>query len=75
MGDNLSDVSQDLQVVKMRLKSRIPIRTSGGACGFDMFVGEDVLIDAGRVGVVPLGVKIRVPQGTYGILIYCYFRF
>lgn len=46
----------------------LPIYKTEGAACMDVFAREDVLIDAGSVGYVPLNIAIEVPKGCWVML-------
>ncbi|ORX94126.1 deoxyuridine 5'-triphosphate nucleotidohydrolase [Basidiobolus meristosporus CBS 931.73] len=55
-----------LLVKKLSDKARIPVRSSAGAAGYDLFSAEDVVLQPWSRAVVKTDISIHVPHGTYG---------
>jgi dUTP pyrophosphatase len=55
-----------LQVKRLTESSKLPIRGSALAAGYDLHASEDVIIRTKGRAVVPTGIAITVPTGTYG---------
>jgi len=54
------------RVVTLRPGARIPHRGSDGAAGYDLHSAIDVIAPPGVQTLVPTGLAIAVPEGTYG---------
>lgn len=50
-----------------RLSSTVPLPRyeSEGAAAFDLAAAADVIVEAGRVALIPTGLVIEVPPGTF----------
>lgn len=55
-----------LQVRRIHDDARVPQRSTLGAAGYDLSSVERVKVSAGGRALVPTGLKITVPEGTYG---------
>jgi dUTP pyrophosphatase len=55
-----------LNVKKLNGLANLPRKGTSGAAGFDLFSVEDLVIYPGSRALVPLGLSIQVPLGTYG---------
>jgi deoxyuridine 5'-triphosphate nucleotidohydrolase len=55
-----------LNVEKMDPQAYIPKKGSAKAAGYDLYAFEDVIIPAWSHVIVPLKIKIRLPNGCYG---------
>lgn len=44
----------------------VPLRASAGAAGYDLYACENVQVQANRHALVPTGISIKLPTGTYG---------
>lgn len=55
-----------LLVKTLHPAAKIPRRESQGAAGYDLSSAVDVTIPPGGRAVVPTGIAIAVPEGTYG---------
>lgn len=55
-----------LQVKKLTESSKLPYRSSELSAGYDLYASEETTIKQGHRGLVPLGIAIAVPTGTYG---------
>jgi dUTP pyrophosphatase len=55
-----------LLVKTLHPAAKIPRRESRGAAGYDLSSAVDVTIPPGGRAVVPTGIAIAVPEGTYG---------
>lgn len=55
-----------LRVFRLSNDSQLPVRASPGAAGYDLISSEHVLICAKSRKVVPTGIVIELPPGTYG---------
>lgn len=47
-------------------KAKVPTRGSDLAAGYDLYSSGSAVIAARGRGVVPTGIKIAIPEGTYG---------
>ena len=56
-----------LQIVKMSPNIRTPNRATKDSIGYDIHSASDtnILIEAGKAVVIPTGLKIKPPSGTY----------
>ena len=65
MAGKPSVVSQNVSVIRLRAKARLPRRMSAGASGWDLAACLDsaLRIDPGRWAVVPTGIAIELPTG------------
>ncbi|PAA48955.1 hypothetical protein BOX15_Mlig017056g2, partial [Macrostomum lignano] len=64
--DSTNHLPAVLQVKRLRETGVLPVRLTQGSIGYDLSVIEDRLIPAHGRAAVPLGISIRVPDGTYG---------
>lgn len=55
-----------IKVVLMNASAKAPTRGSALAAGHDLYSSVKTVIKARGRGVVPLGIKIALPEGTYG---------
>lgn len=55
-----------LCVQKVHARSIVPQRCSAGAAGLDLFACEDITIPRLGRSLVPTGIRIALPQNTYG---------
>ena len=55
-----------LCVQKVHPGSILPQRCSAGAAGLDLFACEDITISGLDRSLVPTGIRIALPQNTYG---------
>ncbi|RKP05813.1 dUTPase-like protein, partial [Thamnocephalis sphaerospora] len=55
-----------LEVLLLTPDARPPCRSSDGAAGYDLFALHDVCIPARSQALVPTGVAVALPPGTYG---------
>ena len=55
-----------LQVVLIRDKARMPMKTHSGDAGFDLFCPETVTIQGRDWEKIPLGIALSLPTGYYG---------
>ena len=44
----------------------VPMRATDGAAGYDLFAAQRVLVPSKMHAVVPTGIAVSVPKGTYG---------
>ena len=56
-------MAQRVRIRRLRPEVRLPAYESGGAAAFDLAAAEDVVIEPGRVALVPTGLVIEVPPG------------
>lgn len=47
-------------------KSTLPVKSTPLAAGYDLFASEDGTINTKSTGLIPIGIALRVPPGTYG---------
>ena len=59
------DVDKQLQVVLWEETSKLPVRGSAGAAGYDLFSNEDTEIPPGGRAGVYTGISIKTPPNTY----------
>lgn len=55
-----------LKVKIINPDASLPKRGSDLAAGYDLYAVESSVIHPGRRGVIPTGIAIQVPPGTYG---------
>jgi dUTP pyrophosphatase len=55
-----------LQIKLVHPDARVPNRGSLGAAGYDVTSVKDIIIPPGQRSIVPTGLHIAVPHGTYG---------
>lgn len=56
----------ELLVVRLVPHATLPFRASVNAAGYDLHACDSVTVPAGQWAVVPTGLAVRVPEGTYG---------
>ncbi len=61
------DMSNTLRFVKVSQGVRPPLRHSANAAGYDLATPKPITLEPKVVTVVPLGLKVRVPKGHYGM--------
>ena len=44
----------------------MPVRKTDGSAGYDLFAALDLTIPAKGRALIPTGVAVKVPDGTYG---------
>ena len=56
-----------LLVQKLEPCAFLPVRASPGAAGYDLASGskEDIIVPAHGKNIIPLNIKIKIPEGTY----------
>ena len=57
---------QILKVQRILPSAKLPVRSSPGAAGYDLFAGHDRAIPPLGKSLVPTGLRIILPPGTYG---------
>ena len=55
-----------LLVTRENASARLPTRGSDGAAGYDLSCNADIVIEPGERRLVPTGVSLELPAGTYG---------
>lgn len=55
-----------LLVTRLSPTAQLPVRSTSGAAGYDLFSTDNYVILPGRRVVVSTGLSIQVPDGTYG---------
>ena len=55
-----------LGVQVLNADAKIPIRGSEHAAGYDLYAVEACVIKSGRRAVIPTGIAVKLPPGTYG---------
>ena len=58
--------NSSLLVKLLHANAKVPVKGSTGAIGYDLHAVEDSVIAPGKRLAVPLGIAMRVPDGTYG---------
>lgn len=53
-----------LHVVKLHEWSQLPVKSSEGAAGSDLFSADSGFIPAGGCATMPTGISLQVPEGT-----------
>jgi len=56
----------DLVVTRIDEKARLPKRSTSRSAGLDLYSTKNVTIPSKKNGVVPTGLKLTMPEGTYG---------
>ena len=55
-----------LQVRKLKDSSKLPYRSSEFSAGYDLYASESAVVGSKNRALVPTGIAISVPPGTYG---------
>ena len=55
-----------LQVKRLSDNAILPAKGSPQAAGYDLYATESMVLMPGRRAVVPTGISIKLPSGTYG---------
>ena len=55
-----------LKILKLNPDSKLPVRSTAGAAGYDLHSSEGHVILPGHRAVVATGIKIQLPVGVYG---------
>lgn len=55
-----------LKIARLSPTARVPTRGSKLAAGYDIYASEPLIIDPHGRGVVRTGIKIAIPENTYG---------
>lgn len=55
-----------LVVIRINSKARLPKKSTRGSAGLDLYSTQDVTIQSKKNGIVPTGLKLSMPEGTYG---------
>jgi dUTP pyrophosphatase len=55
-----------LNVTRLVPQAQLPVRSSPGAAGYDLFSTDNYVIMPGRRVVVSTGIAVALPPGTYG---------
>eukprot|EP00201_Polytomella_parva_P008713 CAMPEP_0175051230 /NCGR_PEP_ID=MMETSP0052_2-20121109/7678_1 /TAXON_ID=51329 ORGANISM="Polytomella parva, Strain SAG 63-3" /NCGR_SAMPLE_ID=MMETSP0052_2 /ASSEMBLY_ACC=CAM_ASM_000194 /LENGTH=176 /DNA_ID=CAMNT_0016315479 /DNA_START=92 /DNA_END=622 /DNA_ORIENTATION=- len=63
---HFSEFEETLRVKKLVPHAVLPKRGSAGAAGYDLASSEDWVVPARGKAIVPTGISIVVPPGTYG---------
>lgn len=63
-------MSEKLRVKRLRHSSKLPVRKSEGAAGYDLCaaVNEPIVIDALGKQLIPTGLNIALPKDTVGLI-------
>jgi len=56
-------MTQRVRIRRLRPEVRLPAYESDGAAAFDLAAAEEVIVEPGRVALVPTGLVIEVPPG------------
>ena len=48
------------------LNGKLPVKANQSDAGFDLYASEDVTFEHGKVTKHPLGIRLKLPKGTYG---------
>ena len=68
-GSSLAPTEMERRVVVERLPGAeglpIPARATDGSACFDLRAAERVVLEAGRVDLVPTGLRMTAPEGTF----------
>jgi dUTP pyrophosphatase len=55
-----------LNVTKLVSTANLPVRSSPGAAGYDLFSVDNYVVLPGRRVVVSTGISVQLPPGSYG---------
>ena len=55
-----------LRVKLLKKDARLPTRGSNEAAGYDLYAIDECVIHAGNRAILPIGISIQLPHGTYG---------
>ena len=55
-----------MEVKSLTLTSQLPTRGTQYSAGYDLYSSEPVLIYRRKTGIIPTGISITLPEGTYG---------
>ena len=55
-----------LNVTRLTPTAFLPVRSTPGSAGYDLFSNDNYVILPGHRVVVPTGISVRIPDGTYG---------
>ena len=55
-----------LNVIKIAPTAQLPVRSTSGAAGYDLFSIDSYVVLPGRRVVVSTGISVQLPPGTYG---------
>ena len=55
-----------LNVIKLTPSAILPVRSTAGAAGYDLFSIDSYVVLPGRRVVVSTGITVNLPPGTYG---------
>jgi len=55
-----------LKIIKITPDSKLPVRSTPGAAGYDLHSSDGHVILPGHRAVVNTGIKIQLPAGVYG---------
>jgi dUTP pyrophosphatase len=55
-----------LNVTKLISTATLPVRSSPGAAGYDLFSTDNYVVLPGRRAVISTGISVQLPPGTYG---------
>lgn len=57
--------TQRVRIQRLRPSIGLPTYESGGAAGFDLAAAEDTTVAPGQVALIPTGLVIEVPPGSF----------
>jgi len=57
-----------LLVKRLHKDAKLPVRKSYGAAGYDVYSVQEVTLEPNEYKMVPTGIAMTVPDGTYGQL-------
>ena len=55
-----------MEIKRLSEDSKLPIRSSEGAAGYDLFSSIDLIIKARTKGIVEIGISLAIPKNHYG---------
>jgi dUTP pyrophosphatase len=59
--------NMDLIFVKRLCREAlVPRRATSGSAGFDLYISQRVVLKAGEISIIPLGICIQFPKGYFG---------
>lgn len=60
---SLENPQVNIQVLKAKPTSKIPVRATTGSSGYDLYSTERVVVHARSSILVPTGLKVKIPEG------------
>jgi len=57
---------EQFKVKRLTPDAKLPLRSSPGAAGYDLFSNEKTELLAGDVTIIKTGIAVQIPEGYYG---------